>query len=374
MTKTQRVKPINHRVLYQWTNELAMHLPSLNSWQVDNLALFSYGVIQAESSQQMKIARKVVCGEQVMTAERRLRRFIANEHVCLGRFFSEWTGWVMGRLEAEKIVLVVDETKLADRLAMMVVGVAFEGRCIPLAWRCYPANDSDTYPAEGQVEMIADLLRRVQAGVPATKSVLVLADRGIGTSPDLCHKVAAMGWHYLFRVTKQSKIITEDGEYTIYQQVHPAQTWAASGLIFKKRGRIPAYARAVWSDGYNEPWALVTNDEQLTGLEYAQRNWQEQCFRDLKSGGWQWSTSQVRRPDRMARFMMILVVAYAWVLGLGSYAVHWQRTRHLIQPTGETFRRRQWSLFKEGLQLFTDYVTRYGICLTLCFVSDKRLC
>ena len=220
-----------------------MHLPSLNSWQVENLALFSYGVIEAESSQQMKIARKVVCGEQVMTAERRLRRFIANERVCLDRFFGEWTGWVMGRLEAERIVLMVDETKLADRMAMMVVGVGFEGRCIPLAWRCYPANDSDRYPAEGQIEMIADLLRRVQVGVPASQSVLVLADRGIGTSPDLCHKVAAMGWHYLFRVTKQSKIITEDGEYTIYQQVHPAQTWAASGLIFKKRGQIPAYAR-----------------------------------------------------------------------------------------------------------------------------------
>lgn len=362
---------MNPSLLYQWTEELATHLPCLNSWQVDNLALFSYGVIQAESSQQMRIARKVACGEQILSAERRLRRFIANEHVPMREFFVAWTRWVMGRMDRGKVILLVDETKLADRLGIMVVGVAFEGRCIPLAWRCYRANSAQAYPEEGQVGMIDDLLGLIQQGLPAGCQVLVLADRGIGTSPDLCKAVDVRGWHYLFRVTKQSKIITGDGEYTIYEQVKAGEHWSASGVVFKKRGRIPAHARAVWSDGYEEPWALVTNDPSLTGYEYAQRNWQEQSFRDLKSGGWQWATSGVRCPERMARFMMILVVAYGWVIGLGSYAVHWQTARSLTRHANGQFRR-QWSLFKEGLQLFAQYVVRKNVCLKLCFVSDKR--
>jgi hypothetical protein len=335
--------------------------------------LFSYGVIEAESSQQMKIARKVACGEQAASAEKRLRRFIANESLSLTRFFVEWTAWVMRCLEGDAVVLLVDETKLGDQLALMVVGLAYEGRCIPLAWRCYRANDTGAYPAEGQVEMIARLLAIVKQGVSPTTSVLVLADRGIGTSPELCRQVAALEWCYLFRVTKQSKIITAHGDYTIYQQVATGQTWAASGLIFKQRGRIPAHARAVWSDGYDEPWALVTNDDQLTGFEYAQRNWQEQSFRDLKSGGWQWATSRVRCPERMARFLMILVVAYGWLLGLGSYAVHRRKARSLGRYSSGKLRR-QWSLFKEGLQFFADYVSKSGVCLKPCFVSDKRLC
>jgi len=72
--------------------------------------------------------------------------------------------------------------------------------------------------------MIGELLALVQQGIPAHVPVLVLADRGIGTSPKLCQKVADMGWHYLFRVTRQSKIITEQGKYTIYQQVQAGQT------------------------------------------------------------------------------------------------------------------------------------------------------
>lgn len=364
---------MNPPVLYQWGQEIAMQLPSLNSWQVENLALFSYGVVLSESSQQMTIARKVACGEQVASAERRLRRFIDNEGLRMTAFFREWTRWIVSRLESEKVILLVDETKLNDRLGIMVVGVAFEGRCIPLAWRCYRANSSPDYPEGGQVEMIGELLQEVQQGIPAHHPVLVLADRGIGTSPKLCQKVNAMGWHYLFRVTKQSKIITEAGEYTIYQQVQPGQHWQASGLVFKQRGHIPAHARALWSEGYDQPWALVTNDPLLTGYEYAQRNWQEQSFRDLKSGGWHWSDSAVRCPAHMTRFLMILVVAYAWVLGMGSYAIHWQRARSLTRrSTGQ--RRRQWSLFKEGLQLFADYVIRNNVCLKLCFLSDKRLC
>lgn len=359
-------------LLYQWMNELAMYFPSLNSWQVENLALFSYGVIRAESSQQMQIARQVAAGEQVQSAERRLRRFLTNERVPLETNFVEWTQWVDQRLEADKLIVLVDETKLADRLAAMVVGVAYEGRCIPLAWACYRANDAAAYPAEGQVELIERLLSTVQQGLSRSRPVLVLADRGIGTSPDLCRKVAALGWHYLFRVTKQSKIVTDAADYTIYQQAQEGQVWAASGLIFKQRGRIPAHARAVWSEGYEEPWALVTNDPALSGYEYAQRNWQEQSFRDLKSGGWQWSSSHLRCPQRMARFLLILVVAYGWVLGLGSYAVHWQQARHLIRRDDGTLRR-QWSLFKEGLQLFSNYLVRYNVCLTLCFVPDKRL-
>lgn len=364
---------MNPSLLYQWTEELAMHLPCLNSWQLTNVALFSYGVIEAEHSQQMVIARKVACGEKTTSAERRLRRFIANDALPLEPFFAEWTRWVISRMETDKIVLLVDETKLAARLGVMVVGIAFEGRCIPLAWRCYRANNAEAYPEDRQVGMISGLLKHIKSAISSDREVLVLADRGIGTSPALCREVAALDWCYLFRVTRQSKIIAEDGDYTIYEQVQEGETWAASGLIFKKRGRIPAHARAVWSDGYDEPWALVTNDATLTGYEYAQRNWQEQSFRDLKSGGWQWAQSRVWNADRMARFMMILVVAYGWVIGLGSYAVHQHQARALIRrPQGQV--RRQWSLFKEGLQFFTDYIKRTGVCLKPCFVSDKRLC
>lgn len=359
---------MNLEILYQWREEIAKGLPSLNSWQLENVALFSQGIIYAESSQQEKIARKVVCGEKAGSASRRLRRFLNNTSIPLESVFEEWTRWLLSCLPLKRVYLCVDETKISQTMAAMVVGVAWEQRCIPLAWRCYNPKH---YPEAGQVGVIQHLLQVVQKAMPVTYAVYVLADRGIGTSPDLCHAVANLGWYYLFRVTCQTKIVTDADEYTIYQQVEVGQSWQAQGLIFKKRGRIPAFAVALWSEGYDEPWALVTNDEQVIGTEYASRNWQEQSFRDLKSCGWQWDASLIRHPDHMENLMLLLVLAYAWILALGSFAVEIDLAQPL-QHHNDGRVRRHWSLFKEGLQFFTDWILKTNVCLTFCFFADKR--
>jgi hypothetical protein len=362
---------MNYKLLYQWEALLSARLPSLNRWQQANVALFSYGVIQAESCQQGAIARQVSCGEQVESTARRFRRWLDNQAIDLNAFFREWSRGVVSAVGGKQVTLVVDETKLEERVGVMLVGLAWEGRCIPLAWRTYAANSRTGYPAEGQVGMIEALLKQIQAGIGAHRQVLVLADRGIGCSPDLCRAVAALGWRYLFRVTCQTKVVTAEGDYTIARQVQPGEIWACAGTVFKQRGQIPAQARALWGVGYTEPWALVTNDAALTGHEYARRNWQEQSFRDLKSGGWHWGDCRIRLPQHVANLLIVLVVAYGWVVALGSQAVARGCAQALVRrPDGSL--RRLWSLFKEGLRYFAQVVQRHTQCLGLIFIPDPR--
>src|SRR5262249_37225834 len=151
-------------------------------------------------------------------------------------------------------------------------------------------------------------------------AVRVLADRGIGTSPALMRGISSLGWTFLFRVTKQSKIVLPDGQaVTFYDQIQqPGETYAASGLVFKQRGRIPAHVRVLWGQHAQNRWALVTNDPALTGWEYAQRMWIEEAFRDLKSHGWDVESSTLTDPERMARLWIVLVVAYTWMLVWGA--------------------------------------------------------
>jgi len=170
---------MNNKIMYQWQEEMETHLPSLNTWQAANVALMSYGVMKAEGSQEQKVA----------SAARRIRRFLSNAHFPLMAFFTEWSGWVLRMLSGQAISLLVDETKIHDRSGVRMVGVAWEGRCLPLAWRTYRANDAATYPVEGQVSTIEGLLKLVKMALPDGGDVLVLADRGIGCSPALCHVV-----------------------------------------------------------------------------------------------------------------------------------------------------------------------------------------
>ena len=93
----RKVSTMNYPILYQWEEEIASQCKTLNTWQVSNVALFSQGVMKAQSSQQQAIARQVKCGERVDSAARRLRRFIANKEFPLAGFFGDLTRWVMGR-------------------------------------------------------------------------------------------------------------------------------------------------------------------------------------------------------------------------------------------------------------------------------------
>jgi len=310
--------------------------------------VFSRAAAYAQSSQLRRIAG---CAPgQADSQRRRLQRFVKTAHP-LGLFFQGWTRSVARALAGEELVVVVDETKLKDKVGIMLAGVVYQGRCIPLAWRVYRANDTTAYPAEGQARMIIRLLNVIRAGLPPRVRVRVLADRGIGTSPLLMRGIMAMGWSFLFRVTRLSKIVLPDGAAVCFhdQVTQPGQTYSASGQVFKKRGHIPGHVRVLWGHQATDKWALVTNDATLTGWEYAQRMWIEEAFRDLKSFGFQLEDAWLDVPSRIAHLLIVVAVAYAWLLLWGHVREAQHQTAALKKrKDGATVRR--WSLFREGRQ------------------------
>lgn len=338
------------RKLYQWVGKTSKEWSGVTRHFRENVRVFSRAVTVAQSSQVRKVAG--AAGGRADSQRRRLQRFMERRQP-LEAFFAGWTRSVVKAVKTRRVVLVVDETKLKSALGVMVVGLVYERRCIPLAWRVYRANCKAAYPAEGQVEVILKLLRQVQAGLPARRSVCVLADRGIGTSPDLMRGVMSLGWTFLFRVTRQSKLVLPSGEaVTVYDQVaSPGQSYHASGLIFKRRGRVPSHVRVLWGEHARDKWALVTNDPALTGWEYAQRMWIEEAFRDLKSHGWQLEKADLSDPLRVAHLWILLVVAYGWMLLLGAALLALGLTAALKRTSDGSYVRR-WSLFREGRQAF----------------------
>lgn len=344
---------MNQRKLYQWVRKVSKTWTGFTCHFQENVTVFSRGVVMSRSSQIRKIAGCVP--GKVDSQRRRLQRFIQRP-MDMEQFFSHWTRSIVGSLRLKTLVLAVDETKLTDRFGVMVVGLVFKGRCIPLAWRVYKANSAAAYPKEGQVKMILRLLQAIQIGLPGKCQVRVLADRGIGTSPALMRGIMVLDWTFLFRVTKQSKIILPDGqEVTFYDQVSvPGESYQANGTVFKQRGRIPGHVRVLWREDTTERWALVTNDPTLTGWEYAQRMWIEEAFRDLKSHGWQVEQAWFTCPQRMERLWILLVTSYAWLLLWGNALVQAGQDSALKRSSDGSYVRR-WSLFQEGWHAFQRF-------------------
>lgn len=103
-----------------------------------------------------------------------------------------------------------------------------------------------------------------------------------------------------------------------------------------------------WQQGQREPWCLATNDVTVESHTYAMRMWQELSFKDLKTAGWQWQTSQVRNPERASRLLLALTLAYAWTMTQGTFVLHdEQLIRDICDGDYKAF-----SPFRAGLRFF----------------------
>lgn len=333
--------------LYHWWNEIRQVFGFLGHWQSFGLALYSYGVVVARESAPSRVAEQLPFVGKADTVQRRLERFLNNERIGWQRCCQAWAGWVLRGYQGEHVILLVDETKLGNHLSAMVVGIAYRRCCIPLAFWCYKA---DAWPMS-QVALILELLRWVAPSIPVGSIPLVQADRGLGTSPDLLRGIRDLGWYFEVRVQKNTRLKTAEGdEGPLGALVREAgYTWSGHGQVFKKAGWLDCQVLVIWGKQYRESWCLVTNCPWVTGWDYGIRYWQEASFRDLKSDGWQWQCSRIWSPDHANRLLLVLALAYAWVLSLGSLVLDDPTLAPLVSKGRQT----TYSVFRQGLRFWS---------------------
>lgn len=330
-------------VLYVEMLHLVQRFTFLGAWQRRALALWCSGVILAETCQLSAVADALVCPRFPSSDAlvKRLSRFLHNPRISDERLNQAWVQWVAHRFISPHWVVLVDETKLSNHLSVMMVGLAYRQRAIPLLWRCYLPKH---YPAEGQVAMIEELIARLQLWLPDTIALTVQADCGIGTSPDLIRAFDRLGVMYLLRVQEQTRVRLRTGHVChIASLVSPGQTWCGRVDVFKKAGWLTLYVCIHWEPGYQRPWCLVTNSRWRRPSDYALRGWHEQSFRDLKSFGFHWDTSHVWQPAAAHRLLFVLALAYTWVLSQANVFTSPER----ISPSRSAPRQ---SLFRRGLR------------------------
>src|SRR5262245_29573819 len=150
-------------------------LPRLHGHQSKAMAELSLAMTLVQHCHSGKLAVAVAGKAQPASAERQLERYPANDRIDPDTVWSQLapsflTGWTGG-----PIVLILDETPNHNDLRCLKVTLAFRKRALPLGCACYrPGGQPEPMP-----ELIAGLLRRVAACLPAGAEVTLLADRGL---------------------------------------------------------------------------------------------------------------------------------------------------------------------------------------------------
>jgi len=311
--------------VYQMEAAVRQHLPLLRPAQQRGLVWWVYGTILAQSACQTAVITALLLYGPFEAIRQRLREWLydgqdkaarCRSQVEVSACFRGLLGWLLTGWQGCELALALDATLHGDRLVALVVSVLYRGCALPVAWHLLPANQEGAW-----LPAILTLFRQLRPAVPATMTVLVLADRGLW-SPTLWAELRRLGWHPLLRIQNHMTFAAPGRDRCrVESLVQRGQAWVGRGRLgAPKRTRPTVTLVVVWTLEQEAPWAVVTDlRPTAVGVSwYALRMWVELGFRVLKSVGWQWQRTRRTDPARVARYWLILAVATLWVMAYGT--------------------------------------------------------
>jgi len=108
--------------------------------------------------------------------------------------------------------------------------------------------------------LVTALLAEVAALVPPSTQVVLMTDRGLSwpTLVDQCRRV---GWSFLLRVHRQTRVQTPNGRTQAIGDLapRPGTRWQGHDCVFKDAGWRGVNVVAVWRRATDQLWLLVTD-------------------------------------------------------------------------------------------------------------------
>src|SRR5258706_12863941 len=129
--------------------------------RVVNMVYLMMGIFGARSVQTGRIAAHVPVSAKKMSIVRRLERLLDNGAVRVRAWYEPIAGRIMAAASAAgDIHLVLDTTKVSAHHRLLIVGVAYRRRVLPLAWTWVRSNrgHSSTRKQVALLNYVRDLI------------------------------------------------------------------------------------------------------------------------------------------------------------------------------------------------------------------------
>jgi hypothetical protein len=306
------------------------------------------------------IVRKWPVAGKIPSLVNRLNRFLNNQRWQVQRYYEPLAAALVEHLANHELRLVIDTSKVGFNHRVLVVGLAYRRRTLPLAWSVHRGRIGNVAVRE----QIA-LLRRVDRLIPYDCSVHLVGDCAFASS-DLLRWLADQEWHFVIRQPGPTEVRPARGAWQPVRDfvLDEGQTrimgwvWVAKTNPF---GRV--WLVLHWAKGEAKPWYLVADrpgDKRLIRA-YQRRMWMEEMFGDMKGHGFDLEATHLRAAERIERLLLGVCIAFVWLLTLGSWVVK-RGYRHWLDPKS----RRDKSYFRLGWD-WTERCLRLGMPIRLHF-------
>lgn len=259
---------------------------------------------------------------------KRVWRFTANDGVHVSDIMQGPLAWLFHdrrRWKNHPLLVTFDWSEFRSFHTLMAAAV-IDGRGVPLLWASY--EEWVLYKSQNNLE--EGLLRLLKSLLPQWITVIVVADRGFGRT-ELARTCQQMGFHYVVRI--RPDVYVECRAFRGKLNRLPVKRGTErflKNVQFRKQNPVRQHVAVCWKKGLpknrDECWFLMTDlaysVKKLTEL-YRRRMTIEELFRDEKNRrhGWALRNTQITRPERFDRLLLILTLAYWLLVGIGLTAL-----------------------------------------------------
>lgn len=336
-----------NQLYHTWLGMIEQLVPQERITRLRIFVRFATGLYLSRSVHLSRIAGKIPGMAKRSSKVKRLRRFLKNPKVQVRRWYEPLARRLLGSMAARgaEIRLLIDGTRVGFDHQLLMVGVAYRRRALPVAWTWVKSTRGHS-----SVPKQLALLGYVRSLVPQGASVLIVGDSEFGDVPVL-RKLQAWGWRFVLR---------QQGRFLIQPQGQPA--WTRFDQILQRSGQrrwlqqahltakyaFPVNLFAYWKPGEEQPWLLATNlpDPATTLRAYKRRMWIDEMFGDLKKHGFDLESTHLRHFSRLSRLTLVVAWVYYWLVCLGASTIKNSQRSLVDRPD-----RRDRSVFRIGFDV-----------------------
>jgi len=343
------------KVLQTLKSMLNMH----RQGHVVTLAMMITGIVMSCKAQLAVMSGEVPVAAKEKSVEMRMRRWVKHKQIDVDVTYMPFARQILAALAHTPLVLAMDGSTVGRGCMVLMVGVIYRKRALPLAWVVYKGKKGHA-PAAVHVQV----LRKVLTLIPEEAEVVLLGDGEYDNTEMVAWVQTHTDWVFALRTAPNI-------------QVQQGQTWRPVATFAKQKGSlVTAYQVAFtqtaalslnlvawWGANYEEPIYLVTNlpNGSRACWFYKRRFRIETFFSDQKSRGFHIHKSHLSDPVRVSRLLIAACLAYIWMICFGLFVIAQGKTG-LIDRTDRVDK----SLFRLGLD-WLKHMLKRGLPFDVCF-------
>jgi hypothetical protein len=307
-----------HRVYTKVKKTLKNMMKLDHQGQVVTLAMMIAGIVLSRTAQLSAMSSEIPTEAKEKSIEMRMRRWV-KEAIDVEAVYMPFARQILEALSQEPLVLVIDSSQAGRSCMVLMVGVLYQKRALPVAWLVYKGKKGHT---SGERHIQA--LEKVLPLLPAGSAVILLGDAEYDTTEMITWREKNTTWQYVLRTSPQIYVQTNQQEQPIRNYpLERGHVLFLPQVGFTQTASLRLNVVGWWASRYEEPIFMVSNlNNPYQACRYYRRRFRiETFFSDQKSRGFHIHKSHLADPSRLSRLLIAACLAYIWMICQGLQVI-----------------------------------------------------